>query len=124
MPRKTGPPRIKFDKGKLNTFAQIQCTDRELAAVLNVSLITVRRRMKDDKTFREAVESGRAGGMRSLRRVMWQSALSGNTTMQIWLSKQHLEMKEPARQVEVTGADGGPVSVSWSEIAKRAAGRA
>lgn len=116
-------PRVLIDLEKAKLFAKIQCTDAELAAVLDVSLKTVRRRLKDNEEFRELVEQGRAEGLSSLRRSMWQSALAGNSTMQIWLSKQHLGMRDPMRSVEVSGPGGTAVPLTWKDIATRAAGR-
>ncbi len=118
-----GRPRVLIDLEKAKLFAKIQCTDAELAAVLDVSLKTVRRRLKDNDEFRELVEQGRSEGLSSLRRAMWQTALGGNPTMQIWLSKNHLGMKEPMKAIEVAGPGGQPVSLTWKDIATRAAGR-
>jgi len=116
-------PRLVIDLEKAKLFAKLQCTDTEMAAGLDVTVKTLRRRLKDNDEFREMVEQGRAEGLVSLRRSMFQTALGGNATMQIWLSKQHLGMRDPMRSVEVSGPGGAAVPLTWKEIATRAAGR-
>lgn len=118
-----GRPRVLIDLDQAKLAAKIQCTDAELAAVLDVSLKTVRRRLKDDDDFREMVERGRNEGLVSLRRSMFRLADEGNPTMLIWLSKQHLGMRDPMRSVEVSGPGGAAVPLTWKDIATRAAGR-
>jgi hypothetical protein len=89
-----GRPRLQFDLRLVEDLGKIQSTHSELAAVLNASLATVERRLRDDPEFREAYEKGLEHGKSSLRRIQWKTALSGNTTMQIWLGKQYLGQQD------------------------------
>ena len=89
-----GRPRIVFDLGLVEDLGKIQSTHSELAAVLGVSIETVKRRLKDDPEFCAAYEKGLENGKSSLRRIQWKSALGGNTTMQIWLGKQYLGQQD------------------------------
>jgi hypothetical protein len=75
-------------------LGKIQSTHSELAAVLGVSIETVKRRLKEDPEFCAAYEKGLENGKSSLRRIQWKSALGGNTTMQIWLGKQYLGQQD------------------------------
>jgi hypothetical protein len=86
-------------------LGKIQSTHSELAAVLDVSIETVKRRLKDDPEFCAAYEKGLENGKSSLRRIQWKSALGGNTTMQIWLGKQYLGQRD-MHATELTGAQG------------------
>ncbi len=45
-------------------------------------------------------------GRIALRRLQWQTAQSGNPTMQIWLGKQYLGQSD---KQEIAGKDGGPI---------------
>jgi hypothetical protein len=58
----------------------------------HVSESTLRRAVKRryKKTFESLFEEKRGWGKAYLRRISWQMALSGDKTMIIWLSKQHL----------------------------------
>ena len=88
-------PKKKIDTKQVETLARIQCTMKEIAAVCQCSVATLERRFAD--AIKEAQESGRS----SLRRAQWKSALGGNTTMQIWLGKQHLGQRDS--RTEFTG---------------------
>ena len=118
---------IEVDMDLLGRLASIQCTQAECAAVLGVSLDTIKNRIKkatgagyEDFYQRHADE-----GKVSLRRAQFKAALGAsavaatgdrpatkavapNIIMQIWLGKQVLNQKD--RQ-ETTGADGGPVEM-------------
>lgn len=71
-------------------LASIQCSTSEIATALDIDPSTLLR----NKTYAVEIEKGRDVGKTSLRRAMFKSALAGNATMQIWLSKQLLGYKE------------------------------
>jgi len=103
-----GRPRLTFDLRLVEDLGKIQSTHAELAAVLDCHLETVRDRLKNDPEFSAAYEKGLENGKSSLRRIQWKAALSGNTTMQIWLGKQYLQQRD-MRSTELTGAEGKPL---------------
>jgi hypothetical protein len=89
-----GRPRIEFDRKIIERLASIQCTDKEIAAVLGVSFYTLARRKADDPEFVEFLERGRANGRATLRRLQWQRANAGSDTMLVWLGKQTLGQRD------------------------------
>lgn len=89
-PKRKGPPRTKLPLETVEKLAAIGCTDQDIAYVCGVSPKTVQRRRKDDAVFLSAIEKGQATGRVNLRTAQWKLALAGNSTMQIWLGKQHL----------------------------------
>jgi hypothetical protein len=103
-----GRPRLEFDLRLVEDLGKIQSTHSELAAVLSVSIETVKRRLKEDPEFCAAYEKGLEHGKSSLRRIQWKAALGGNTTMQIWLGKQYLSQRD-MHSAELTGAKGEPL---------------
>ena len=86
----TGRPRAKIDLAQIQTLAQIQCTDYEIALVIGVSEKTIERRKKAGGDFLEAYEKGRSEGRTSLRKWQFEAAKNKNITMLIWLGKQYL----------------------------------
>jgi len=98
-PRKN-PPQKEAELAKLvENLAMIHCNWREIAASVGE---------KDDylqKRFSSFYEKGRERGKMTLRRKMFETALGGNVTMQIWLSKQYLGMadKQEVAQVVTEG---------------------
>ncbi len=103
-----GHPPIEINLKTVEGLAMIQCTQEEMAAVLGISVDTIERRMKDDPEFSGIIKKGKANGKMSLRRKMYDGAMSGNVTMQIWLSKQYLDMVD---KQEYGGKDGANLMV-------------
>jgi hypothetical protein len=103
-----GRPRLVFDLRMVEDLGGIQSTHSELAAVLGCSLDTVKDRLANDTEFSAAYQKGLENGKSSLRRIQWKNALSGNTTMQIWLGKQYLGQRD-MHSAELTGANGEPL---------------
>lgn len=85
-------PRLELDEDQILALAEIQCTYKEMAAVMNCSTDTLKDRYSD------LIEKGRENGKSSLRRIQYRKALDGNITMLIWLGKQYLEQKERVEQ--------------------------
>jgi hypothetical protein len=98
---------IPIDKDDFEELCGLQCTLAEIAHFFRVSEKTINRFCK--RTYRTnflgAFADLRQAGFISLRRTMWQCATGGNDVMLIWLSKNHLGMKDIVNQ-QVTGADG------------------
>jgi hypothetical protein len=92
--RGRGQPEKEIDLKQLETLCQMQCTSAEIAAFFNCSVKTIERHKAAKPEFMEAMDNGRLKGLVSLRRAMFQSALNGNVTSQIWLSKNHLGMRD------------------------------
>lgn len=94
QPKKTGRPLANIDVDQLKKLAMLQCTMREIAAFFGVDASTIQRRFATEIAI--AAENGKI----SLRRSMWNNAITGNNTqMQIHLSKNHLGMVEhPERE--------------------------
>lgn len=69
---------------QIEGLAAINCTWVEVAAVTGIPERTARRK------FGDAYAKGRENGKASLKRKMWETAMGGNVTMMIWLSKQML----------------------------------
>lgn len=91
-----GRPETELNMKTLIQCAKIQCTKEEAAAVCEVSADTIDRRLADMGTnWTDFYAEHAAGGKASLRRALFKSAIEdGNVTSQIWLSKQHLGMKD------------------------------
>jgi hypothetical protein len=108
-------PRKEMDIDQLKNMVRIQCTAEECAGVLQVSVDTIDRRLKEEgyAGFADFYKKYSDDGKASLRRAQWKAAQDGNPTMLVWLGKQMLGQKDVARQ-ELTGADGGKIDASLS----------
>ena len=79
-----GRPLVKISRDNVFKLAVMGCTNKEIAFFFNVSDTTIGRR------FGKVLKKAREECKTSLRQWMWNKAKEGNTTMQIFLSKQWL----------------------------------
>ena len=114
-----GRPRKEIDWELVKSLAEIQCTQEEIASTIGVALSTLKQYPEFSTIHKEGIESGK----KSLRRLQWEKAKSGNTAMLIWLGKQYLGQRDRvdhvvterpediledfARAVDDTPADSG-----------------
>jgi hypothetical protein len=94
--RRGKPPQIDIDWEQFENLCRIHGTIEECAAFFNISIDTIERacRRHYKKSFAEISGEKRGQGKLSLRRKMFQLALKGDKTMLIWLSKNHIGMKD------------------------------
>ncbi len=86
---KKGAPRKIVDKAVLRNLCEIQCTIKEMAYVLGVSVDTLNR------NYRDVIDEGKSQGKIALRRAQWRNAMEkNNVTMQIWLGKNVLNQTD------------------------------
>lgn len=82
--KKVGRPKLDIDPELVEKLALIHCSVKEIATICNCHPDTIR------KNFSDIIEKGKADGKMSLRRKQFEVALSGNTSMLIWLGKNIL----------------------------------
>ena len=92
---KGGRPRIELDKDLFEKLCGIQCTEEEIAGVMDCSPDTIERWCKRtyNAGFAEIYKSKSATGKISLRRHQFKLA-EKNATMAIWLGKQYLGQRD------------------------------
>jgi len=110
MPR----PKSEIDLDELEKLCAMQCTDQEIASILDVSTRTIERRRKV-QSFREAMERGKAKGRVSVRRNLFRLATSGNLGANIFLAKNLLGYKDVVSN-EHSGPEGGPIEMSLADV--------
>jgi hypothetical protein len=106
---KAGRKPITIDLVELEKLSSVQCTDAELAAILQVSVRTIERRKKDP-AFAETIDRGRARGRVSVRRMLFAQGAKGNVAAAIFLAKNLLGYKDYFSS-EHSGPDGGPIVI-------------
>ncbi len=117
---KGGRPKKEFedkDFEQLEYLAKIQCTQKEMAGVLRVSVPTLNNAIKERynvDSFFEWFDMYSADGKLSLRRAQHKNAIEhGNTQMQIWLGKQTLGQVDKA---ETTNINYDGLEVDFSDL--------
>lgn len=97
---KGGRPRKQVDYSKLDAMCAIHCTGEECASLLEMDYEALNRALKRDGHggFKEYFKVKGANGKMSLRRKQYDQAMSGNSTMLIWLGKQWLGQSDKMEQ--------------------------
>ena len=106
--KKNGRPRKEINWKQLYSLCEIQCTQEEIASVLDICVDTIDTRCKEEHelSFSEIYKKHAEKGKKSLRRAQFSKAIEGNTTMLVWLGKQYLGQRD---KTELSGPDGGPI---------------
>lgn len=102
-----GKPYKLIDIEVAKRAASLMCTNNEIATICGIAHSTFYEHLKNQPELAEALEEGRDRARVSLRRVQYEAAMSGNTTMQIWLGKQWLGQKD---RHELAGDPDRPLS--------------
>ena len=83
------PKKYKIDPKQVEKLASFGCTNVEIASFFGCDESLIR------KSYSENIAKGKESGKMRLRQAMWNNAITNNnTTMQIWLSKQYLNMSD------------------------------
>ena len=110
------PAQNRINKEQFEAMCGIQCTEKEIASIFCVDEDTLNTWCKKTYggTFSDTYKIYSSTGKMSLRRVMFKQA-EKNPTMAIWLSKQHLGMKD---KVEYTDDGLNEINKHISNIAE------
>ena len=85
-----GRKKIDIDYDMVQKLSMIQCTQKEIAYILGLSVRTLQR----DEKFNEIYNIGKENGKMSLRRIQFDIAEKGNASMAIFLGKQYLGQRD------------------------------
>jgi len=114
-----GRPKIDVSLEEFKKLCEIHCTKEEICAVFSISLSTLERRCQEwrEDTFDVLYKEYSAVGKKSLRRRMFDIAMDKEEKSSlgacIWLSKQHLGMKD--KHEDDTYKDLVPLVIKTSE---------
>tara|TARA_R110000868_G_scaffold32352_5_gene117701 strand:- start:596 stop:1018 length:423 start_codon:yes stop_codon:yes gene_type:complete len=109
-PKGPSKPLNDEDFQRLLNMVRIHCTQDECCSILGMSDTTLNRRLKErgEDNFEAFYKSHNSEGKMSLRRMQWQAAENGSSSLLIWLGKQYLNQRDKSN-LEVTGEDGGAI---------------
>ena len=111
----TGRTPAVIDWDTVGKLLEADCKTVDIARQLGVSEMTLYRRCKSDLNVSYVTFSQQKKmlGDNLLRAKQYQTAMSGNVTMQIWLGKQRLGQTD---KLEHQGKDGGRLVI---EVVRR-----
>ena len=95
MRKKMGRPKIEIDWKVFDSYCALQCTLREISAVLGCSEDTIERRVREahNMSFAEYFARKRVAGLMSFRRSGWELA-KRNPAVWIFCAKNWLGMTD------------------------------
>ncbi len=104
---RTGRPKKEIDKDQFEKLCSMFCTLIEIADFFDCSDDTIENWCKRTykKTFSEVHKRKSSRGRMSLRRKQFEVAMNGNTTMLVWLGKQHLGQADKMEFAEESGIE-------------------
>ena len=93
-------PKVNIDWNKVDKFLEADCEGTEIAAYLGINPNTLYFRCKEDHkvSFSEYLQEKKARGNSLLKVKQFDTAMSGDKTMMIWLGKQRLGKSEKSQQ--------------------------
>jgi hypothetical protein len=99
---KMGRPKKIIDQEQFEALCEIQCTQVEICSVLKVTEKTLNKWVDETygDSFSNVFKTKSGTGKMSLRRLQFESARKGNTTMLIWLGKQYLGQSDKSEVTE------------------------
>ena len=107
-----------IDWDTVGKLLEAGCSGESIATQFGVHRTTLYNRCKADLglTFSTLSQQKKMLGDNLLRAKQYQTAMSGNVTMQIWLGKQRLGQTD---KLEHQGQGGGPVLLRVEYVNKR-----
>jgi hypothetical protein len=84
---KRGKPLQKFDLELVEKLAARGLSYKQLAIALGMNIKTVKKHRTLNPALQEAIDRGRVNGLTEIANSLFESALNGNTTAQIFYLK-------------------------------------
>ena len=101
------------DIAKVEELASRGLTKEQVARALGISSRTLQRKQKTNTQIEEAYQRGKVQGISNVANALYEKAMEGNTTAQIfflkcngWKEASELEVKS-----SISGANGGPIEI-------------
>lgn len=91
-----GRPKANIDWHKVDNLLKAQCDGVGIAGILGIAPDTLYRLCREENKigFEDYSRQKKSEGKELLRAKQFESAMSGDRVMQIWLGKQYLDQKD------------------------------
>jgi len=106
-----GRRKIEIDLEEVTRLAARGLTQEQIAAALGISAGTLRNRKAESDEFAEAIKKGQAQGIAEVSNALWDNAMSGNVTAQIFFLKARAKWKDKHEGDPEEGDEAAPVKV-------------
>ena len=79
--------KIEIDFSEVERLSGIGLSNKEVASALGIAEATLYRRKQDNESFESALKKGRAKAAADIANAVYENAMKGNITAQIWYEK-------------------------------------
>lgn len=110
--RKPGKPRIDIDLERVTELARQGLTNEQIAAALGISRTTLQSRKRESEQFAQAIEKGQALGIEAVSNALFQNAVGGNVTAQIFFLKARAKWKDRHDEIDDGDDEPAPTAVN------------
>lgn len=114
-----GRSKSEIDWEKVDYYLKYQCAGTEIAGILGIAPITLYRACEREfkVNFDAYSAQKKAEGRELLRAKQFETAMSGNVSMQIWLGKQYLNQRDRAEMEQSGTTTNLNITVDSSDTA-------
>ncbi len=105
-------PRIEIDLDRVTELASRGLSHEQIAAALGISRTTLQARKRESEQFAQAIEKGQAQGIEQVSNALFQNAMGGNVTAQIFFLKARAKWRDRPEDMDTDDGEASPVSVN------------
>lgn len=110
--KRPGKPRLEIDLARVTELASRGLTHEQIAAALGISRSTLQARKAEGGQFALAIEKGQALGIEEVSNALFQNAIGGNVTAQIFFLKARAKWKDRHEDIDPEDEAATPVAVT------------
>ena len=104
--------RKQIDLKEVERLAGLGLTQEQIAISVGVSPRTLESRKAESAEFAAAIKKGQAAAVQEVSNALFQNAMGGNVTAQIFFLKARAKWKDRHEEGDEPGDDAQPVSVT------------
>lgn len=89
--------KLEIDFSEVERLSGIGLSNKEVANALGIAEATLYRRKQDNESFERALKKGRARASADVANALYENAMKGNITAQIWYEKTRRGLSEKVK---------------------------
>ena len=108
--------KIEIDFSEVERLSGIGLSNKEVASALGIAEATLYRRKQDNESFESALKKGRAKAAADIANAVYENAMKGNITAQIWYEKTRRGLSD---KVQIDGEVEIKLNYEWKPKEQR-----
>ncbi len=108
--------KIEIDFSEVERLSGIGLSNKEVASALGIAEATLYRRKQDNESFESALKKGRAKAAADIANAVYENAMKGNITAQIWYEKTRRGLSD---KVQIDGDVEIKLNYEWKPKEQR-----